>query len=48
MVRVAGGYAMVPHQCRDYRAWHQPADPRDVHALDVEHGWQSHRSAVAA
>jgi len=33
---VAGGQ----HLCRDYLAWHQPADPRHPSDLDVPRGWR--------
>ncbi len=37
--------AAVPHYCRDYLAWHQPADRRDPHTVDVPHGWRPSRPA---
>lgn len=30
----------VPHLCRDYIAWHRPADRRDPFTVDVEDGWR--------
>lgn len=30
----------VPHLCRDYLAWHGPADRRDPFTVDVEDGWR--------
>lgn len=40
MVRVAGELLLREHLCRDYLAWHRPADRRDVNTLDVPHGWR--------
>lgn len=30
----------VPHLCRDYIAWHRPADRRDPFTVDVAGGWR--------
>lgn len=33
------GMAVVRHVCRDYVAWHSPADQRDHWSVDVPDGW---------
>jgi hypothetical protein len=33
------GMSVVRHVCRDYVAWHQPADQRDHSLVDVADGW---------
>jgi hypothetical protein len=41
----------VRHLCRDYLAWHRPADRRDPFTVDVADGWQPHvqvRARMAA
>lgn len=43
-----GGYGLTRHYCRDFRAWHQPADQRDVNTLDVTDGWRPRQLPVAA
>jgi hypothetical protein len=48
MVLVDGSYGIREHRCRDYRAWHRPADQRDVNTLDVADGWRPEREAVPA
>ena len=35
MVRVGGELLLKEHLCRDYIAWHQPADPRDPWDLEL-------------
>lgn len=45
----AKDFTPVPHRCRDYLAWHAPADRRDPAILDVAHGWRpARRRAVMA
>lgn len=34
-----GTLLLMPHRCRDYLAWHGPADRRDHGAIDVPNGW---------
>lgn len=33
------GFRVVRHVCRDYVAWHRPADQRDPWSVDVPDGW---------
>jgi hypothetical protein len=43
-----GGLLPVPHHCRDYLAWHRPADGRDPFTVDVPSGWKPrYRGAVS-
>lgn len=42
-----GEWLPVPHYCRDYLAWHRPADRRDPFTVDVPSGWKPrYRGAV--
>jgi hypothetical protein len=42
------GWTAVEHLCRDYLAWHRPADQRDVNTLDVPDGWKPRRELAPA
>ncbi len=33
------GMIVVRHACRDYVAWHRPADQRDPWSVDMPGGW---------
>jgi hypothetical protein len=35
----ADGMVAIEHLCRDYVAWHRPADERDPWSVDVPDGW---------
>lgn len=37
------GMVVVEHVCRDYVAWHGPADQRDPWSVDVADGWVPRR-----
>lgn len=37
------GMVVVEHVCRDYVAWHRPADRRDPLTVDVRDGWVPRR-----